>query len=186
MEFLFNSVQEKDKVLDLGCGSGRFYPLLEKRKADYYGIDFSEKMIEIAREKYPRARFWLGTGFQLAFESGFFDKVYIIAVLHHIPSEEMRLRFLKEAVRVLKSQGKLILTVWDLKEKEKRFFKDKGLDQGDILLPWYGAADCYFHKFNLKELEGLAVRAGLKIMEKGEIMVGERPYNNFYLICEKE
>jgi len=32
MEFLFNSVQEKDKVLDLGCGSGRFYPLLEKGK----------------------------------------------------------------------------------------------------------------------------------------------------------
>jgi len=82
-------------------------------------------MIEIAREKYPRARFWLGTGFQLAFESGFFDKVYIIAVLHHIPSEEMRLRFLKEAVRVLKSQGKLILTVWDLKEKEKGFSKIK-------------------------------------------------------------
>ncbi|MDD5696921.1 MAG: class I SAM-dependent methyltransferase [Candidatus Pacebacteria bacterium] len=186
VEFLFDSISENDKVIDLGCGSGRFYPLFEKRKADYYGIDFSAKMIEIAKEKYPRARFWLGTGFSLAFEHDFFDKVYIIAVLHHVPSKELRLKFLEEAKRVLKNKGRLVLTVWDLKEKQKfSFFKNKNLDQDDILLPWYGAEDCYFHKFSLKELEGLAMEAGLKIIEKGEIMVGERPYTNFYLICEK-
>ncbi|MDD3170479.1 MAG: class I SAM-dependent methyltransferase [Candidatus Pacebacteria bacterium] len=186
MEFLFDSISENDKVLDLGCGSGRFYPLFEKRKADYYGIDFSAKMIEIAKEKYSRVRFWLGTGFSLAFEYDFFDKVYVIAVLHHVPSKELRLKFLEEAKRVLKNKGRLVLTVWDLKEKQKfSFFKNKNLDQGDILLPWYGAEDCYFHKFSLRELEELASAAGLKIIEKGEIMVGERPYTNFYLICEK-
>ena len=184
MEFLFDSISENDKVLDLGCGSGRFHPLFEKRKGDYYGIDFSAKMIEIAKETYPRARFWLGTGFSLAFESEFFDKVYVIAVLHHIPSKELRLKFLEEAKRVLKNKGRLVLTVWDLKEKQN-LPKNKNLGRNELFLPWYGAKDCYFHKFSLKELEELVLEAGLKIIEKGEIMVGERPYNNFYLICEK-
>jgi tRNA (uracil-5-)-methyltransferase TRM9 len=186
MQFLFNDISPDERVLDLGCGNGRFYPLFEKRKADYYGIDFSTRMIEIAKEKHPRARFWLGTGFHLAFDQEFFDWVFAIAVLHHIPSKEMRLKFLEEAKRVLKNKGRFVLTVWDVKEKQKfSFFKNKNLDKGDILLPWYGAEDCYFHKFSLKELEDLIIEAGLKIIEKGEIMVGERPYNNFYLICEK-
>jgi len=42
-----------------------------------------------------------------------------LAVLHHIPSLEFRLEFLKEAKRVLRLGGLLILTVWDLKEKRK-------------------------------------------------------------------
>lgn len=179
MEFLFDNLLENEKVLDLGCGNGRFYPLFEKRKIDYYGIDFSSKMIEIAKEKYPLGKFWVRNGFDLSFENNFFDKVYSIAVLHHVPSEELRIRFLKEAKRVLKNKGFLILTVWDLKEKKKNI-KEK-----DVLLSWYGAKDCYFYSFELKELEELITKLGLKIIEKGEIMVGQRPYNNFYIICQK-
>ena len=188
MKFLFNDLNEGDKVIDLGCGNGRFYPLFEERHVDYYGIDFSSKMVEIAKEKYPLGRFWIGTGFSLAFENEFFDYVYCIAVLHHIPSENLRMKFLKEAIRVLKNQGTLILTVWDLEEKKKKFSlfnKKVDLEENDILIPWYGAKDCYFHKFDLNELSALATKVGLKIIEKGEIMVGERPYNNFYIICKK-
>ena len=34
-----------DKLLDYGCGLGRFYPYFSK-KCDYYGIDISEAMID--------------------------------------------------------------------------------------------------------------------------------------------
>lgn len=179
MDFLFDKILEKDKVLDLGCGNGRFYPAFEKRKADYYGIDFSSNLIEIAKEKYPLGNFSTGDAFDLKFENEFFDKIYSIAVLHHIPGEELRIKFLKEVIRVLKEQGLLILTVWDLKDKQKN-------EEKDVFLSWYGAKDCYFHVFTLKELEDLVILSGLKIIEKGEIIVGQRPYNNFYIICKKD
>lgn len=38
---------------------------------------------------------------------------------------------------------------------------------------------------DLYELENLVKEVGLKIIEKGEIIVGQRPYINFYIICEK-
>lgn len=45
-------------VLDIGCGWGRIAPLFKKEK--YFGVDFSEKMIEIAKDKYPENSFEVG------------------------------------------------------------------------------------------------------------------------------
>lgn len=178
MDFLFDKISEKDKVLDLGCGNGRFYSSFEKRRIDYFGIDFSSKLIEIAKEKYPSGNFSIGDALDLKFQNDFFDKVYAIAILHHMPEEKLRIKLIKEVKRVLKKQGLFILTVWDLKEKAKN-------NEKDIFLSWYGAKECYFHVFTLKELEDLVILSGLKIIEKGEIIVGQRPYNNFYIICQK-
>ncbi|MFA5086973.1 MAG: methyltransferase domain-containing protein [Candidatus Paceibacterota bacterium] len=192
MDFLFDGVEAGDNVLDLGCGNGRFYNEFISRGAEYWGIDSSKKLIEIAGKNHPEARFGIGDAFNIPFEAEFFDKVYAIAVLHHIPSVEARLLFLKEAQRVLSPNGYLILSVWDLKEKRKKrkfnfltWFWELGMDKGDILLPWYGVKDAYFHAFDLPELVGLIESAGLKIIKKGEIKVGEKPYNNFYVIAQK-
>lgn len=193
MDFLFDDYLEQgDKVLDLGCGNGRFYNEFVSRGAEYQGVDSSEKIIEIARKNHPQAGFDIADVFNLPYESESFDKVYSIAVLHHIPSLELRLRFLEEVKAVLKENGLLILTVWDLKEKRKKrrfnlltWFWEQGLDGGDILLPWYGVKDAYFHCFEMEELSWLMKNVGLKIIKKGEIAVGERPYNNFYFVVQK-
>lgn len=193
MDFLFTDyLLPQDKVLDLGCGHGRFYENFIAGKAKYWGADFSESIINIAKRNYPAVRFELAAALSLPYETEFFDKVYSLAVLHHIPSLGFRLEFLQEAKRVLKPNGCLILTVWDLKEKRRKrkfnflnWYWEQGLDKGDILLPWYGVKDTYFHCFELKELVALIERVGLKIIKKGEIMVGERPYNNFYIVAKK-
>ena len=46
-------------ICDLGCGFGDLYPYLLKRfkKIDYLGIDLSEKLIEEAERRYPKAVF---------------------------------------------------------------------------------------------------------------------------------
>jgi ubiquinone/menaquinone biosynthesis C-methylase UbiE len=193
MDFLFDKyLKEGDEVLDLGCGNGRFYSEFISRGANYWGADFSNKILSIAQQNHPEGNFVKANALELPFESDFFDKTYSIAVLHHIPSFEFRQQFLGEIVRVLKPDGELILTVWDLKEKRKKmkfnflaWFWGLWMDKGDILLPWYGVKDAYFHCFTLEELSGLIESVGLKIMKKGEIMVGERPYNNFYIIAKK-
>ena len=97
---------------------------------------------------------------------------------------------LKEARRVLKDDGYLILTVWDLKEKLQRkgflnWFKNRKLEKNDILLPWYGSKDTYFHCFNLEELVQLVKDSGLEVIDKGEISVGLKPYSNFYIVAKK-
>lgn len=193
MNFLFeNYLQPKDRVLDLGCGNGRFYENFVSQDIEYWGTDFSEEILKIAQKNYPLGRFDLADALNLPYETEFFDKVYSLAVFHHIPSLEFRLEFLKEAKRVLRLGGLLILTVWDLKEKRKKrkfnfltWYWELGLDKGDMFLPWYGVNDAYFHCFDLKELVELVKMVGLKIIRKGEIMVGERPYNNFYVVAQK-
>ena len=184
--FLFDKyLSPNDKVLDLGCGNARFYQSFKNKGVDYLGIDVSSKLIEIAKNNYPEGKFEVSSIESILSDS--FDKVYSIAVLHHIPSREMRLSFLKEIKRVLKDNGSLILTVWNLKEKmKKRSFLDWfRLDKGDVFLPWYGSRDTYFHCFNLEELIQLVSEAGFDIIDKGEILVGERPYSNFYIVGRK-
>lgn len=45
-------------ILDIGCGTGVLYEFLKKAGAkDITGIDLSEKMIRIAKEKFPKANF---------------------------------------------------------------------------------------------------------------------------------
>lgn len=47
------------KVLDFGCGKGDFFQFLTDQgiSADYYGWDINEKLIALARRKYPGADF---------------------------------------------------------------------------------------------------------------------------------
>jgi ubiquinone/menaquinone biosynthesis C-methylase UbiE len=46
------------KVIDLGCGSGQFALLLhDKHLREYYGLDFSSKSIEMAKQRCPFYRF---------------------------------------------------------------------------------------------------------------------------------
>ncbi|GAG26732.1 unnamed protein product, partial [marine sediment metagenome] len=61
-----------DKVLDLGCGSGRLISLLKEKQIKYTGIDSSSDLIKIAKEKYPNFNFQLGNALNLCFKSNSF------------------------------------------------------------------------------------------------------------------
>lgn len=50
-------VKAADKVLDVGCGYGRFYDAFKAVGADYTGIDFSEEMIKEARKRHAGGNF---------------------------------------------------------------------------------------------------------------------------------
>ncbi|HOK35578.1 MAG TPA: class I SAM-dependent methyltransferase [Candidatus Pacearchaeota archaeon] len=215
MNFLFdNYLQPGDKVLDLGCGNGRFYEVFKGKKVEYFGIDNCEALINIAKEKYPEGNFKLADAISLPFPNEFFDKVYAIALLHHIPSNELRLKVLTEARRVLKKGGILIITVWNLWQKSKTrrlifeysasklFGKDLRktfpvapgkleLDFKDILMEWQGVENCYFHCFTKRELKKLIRKASFNIIKDGEILVGSKkkksniPNSNFFVVAEK-
>lgn len=192
---LVNYVRSGDKILDLGCGNGRLVDLFEGQTADYIGIDNSENLIKAAREKYPGKNFIVYNGLNIPFNDGYFDIIFCIAVLHHIPSKQMRIGFLKEANRVLKPGGRLILTVWYFWTKKsywQLFFKftlkkilgKSPLDFFDVKQPWFKTAERYFHLFRKSELEGLIKRAGFT---DEEISIFKRGLENknFLVIAKK-
>jgi len=214
MNFLIDDyVIPGDKILDLGCGNGRFFEYFKGKNVDYFGVDNAEKLIEIAKKRYPEKeflpsakgkgktehkgmhKFVVANALNLPFPNNFFDKVYSIAVLHHIPSKEFRLQFFKEARRVLRPEGLLLLTVWNLWSRFPEIFKfsllklvgKSKLDFKDILRPWQNIPQCYFHCFTKGELERLVKEGRFKVKESGEIVVSleKKPNSNFYVVAEK-
>lgn len=162
-----------EKILDLGCGSGRLLEILKIRDINYIGLDSSQDLIEVAQKNYPKEKFIVGDGLNLPFPQDFFDKIFSIRTVHHVPSKEFRFQFFQEAKRVLKPGGLFILTAWYLyKLRSKKnfllmvkniFLKTIGeskLDFGDALIPWGNKAMRYYHYFTKRELQKLALESG--------------------------
>ena len=98
------------RVLDLGCGTGRYCALLAKRGATVVGVDPSWGMLEQARQKIdPACHFDLyhGTLAEAGFPDEQFDLVVSALTLSHLPVLEPTLR---ECARVLKRGGRMVIS----------------------------------------------------------------------------
>ena len=86
-----SSVVPNGKILDLGCGSGYISKYLATKNLLPIGIDFSEKMIEIAKQKYPEIPFYNVdiADVDKTFEENTFDGLLAIYILYFIPKEQM-------------------------------------------------------------------------------------------------
>lgn len=201
LDFLISYCQTDFRVLDLGCGSGRLYSVLEEKNINYLGVDFSQKLIDQAVLENPEGNFKLADVLNLSQDLKDFDLIYSLAVWHHIPSYKLRLKFLLEAKRVLKKGGLLILTVWGLRYIDigkkylfnyglKRFFGLSSLDSGDILYPFKDSngkvlINRYLHLFSLKELINLAQEAQFQIIDSGFTQNEKGQKRNIYAILKK-
>jgi len=84
------------RTLDVACGTGF---LTRHLPGEVVGLDASERMLEVAREQAPQARFEQGDALSLPFEDGAFDRVFTSYFYCHLEDGE-RKRFLAEARRV--------------------------------------------------------------------------------------
>ena len=174
-------IKDGERILDSGCGNGRLYELFRDKDVEYIGVDNSEKLIEKAREKYGDY-FKVANLFELPFSDKYFDSIWSVAVFHHIPSKQLRLKALKEMGRVLKKNGKIIMTCWNLWQPNYlklllkftliKLFKGSKLDFKDIFVPKgvlipgrRGKVRIYYHAFTKKELKKLFQKAGFKVGE---------------------
>ena len=188
-----------DRVLDSGCANGRFFEVLQGKGIDFYGIDFSERLIDIARKRYPQGNFEVSDALRTSFPDNYFDKVYSISVLHNIPSRELQIQYLREMNRIMKVEGLLILRVWDFWKRQEgwrlflkyallRLLEKSKLDFFDVLVPWKDSqgkilAQRYFHCFTKRSIIKLAREAGFRV--KKAWRDGKDPRTNIYIVAEK-
>lgn len=145
------------KVLDLGCGNGRFGKWLSSlRRIDYTGLDENQHLLD----QSPIGRLIkqdITKPFGLKDK---FDLAAILGVMHHLPQPH-RLPLLKRAVSCLKSGGILFLSFWQFDPA-----KGKPLGNNDYLLPWKlgVTAERYCHLYSQTEINKLLKPLKLKTL----------------------
>ena len=99
-------VDTKSCILDYGCGYGRTLNELETNGYKcLFGVDFSAKMIDRGREKYPGLNLIVNHGNEIPFEADIFDVVILLSVFTCNYRDEEQNRIMQEVKRVLKPEG---------------------------------------------------------------------------------
>jgi len=170
------------KVLDVGCGNGRMAELFLDSKVNYLGLDDSQNLIKIAKDKfkdYKQIEFEVANALDFKVAAKY-DLALCIAVLHHIPSHPYQLKALMNIADSLKPGGKLIISTWNLFKWD--YFNRYGLSLfnlknkikygvwsfNDFFVPWKKTGPVqarYAHSFTKSELKKLLIQAGFEIEE---------------------
>jgi SAM-dependent methyltransferase len=94
------------RILDLGCGPGRFTVTL----ADFgevTGIDLSTQAISMAKGRYPHVTFLAGNLYDYSLPTNEFDVIVSQEVIDHVEDQPA---FVRRVFDLLKSHGHLILS----------------------------------------------------------------------------
>lgn len=177
------------RMIDVGCGNGRFARALAQvgLASIYFGIDADAQLLAAAGEQTAglskmSARFlqvdiaepeWAE---KLA-APGPFDAVVCLAVIHHFPGIALRQRLVRDMAQLAAPGGILALSTWQFLSSERLANKQiewteigvdpAGLEPGDALLPWNQGAHAlrYVHQLDLDEVQTLAHGAGLRLVD---------------------
>ncbi|MBY5351786.1 class I SAM-dependent methyltransferase [Rhizobium leguminosarum] len=154
----FARLKPGDAVLDVGCGTGTI-ALLAKQKVGpngrVAGIDASGEMVARAMAKAERAKlpiaFSTGTAQDLPYKDGEFDVVLSTLMFHHLPKRG-REEFCREALRVLRPNGRLVIIDFAKPLHRRSFFR--------------------FHRHGQVDVDRVAIdleESGFNIAERGEV-----------------
>lgn len=184
-----------ESILDLGCGNGELARELAKRghRGPYLGVDFSLALLRdaesqpegvaVAPWRHFSARFMEVDLTELTVSSiqpsdtHHWSLITAFAVLHHIPTTELRLKILRVARQLINEEGCFILSNWQFLNSEKlkariqpweaAAVSPSNVDAGDFLLDWRdgGVGLRYVHHFSELELNELAEASRFRVSE---------------------
>ena len=102
---------QTSKILDVGCGCGNQCEYInEHLNFESIGIDFSDKMLEEAKKRFPNVKVSKMNMTDMNYQDDNFDGILSNCSLIHVPSELIA-KTINEFSRVLKPNGKLLLIV---------------------------------------------------------------------------
>ncbi|MCB0062718.1 MAG: class I SAM-dependent methyltransferase [Caldilineaceae bacterium] len=177
------------RILDVGCGNGRFAWLLDEWtiNTSYVGIDADAQLLALAAD-HARPLSQVKTSFRQAdfttptwladaqLRADTFDLVVCFAALHHVPSRALRQRLLQDLAQLVTADGVVILSHWQFLSSERFVRKqiawqtigltENDVEAGDALLPWQQGhyAVRYVHQTGLSEAQQLGAVANLRLI----------------------
>ena len=141
-DFLSN-IDKTDKILELGCGNGKnIYDI----KDQSIGVDICPEFCKICRDKGINVI--ESNILNVDFPEESFDYILCIAVIHHIKEEADKIKLLNIIKKILKTNGKALITGWTTQESMRN------LVHGDNIIK-FGKNERYYYIFNQYELYDL-------------------------------
>ena len=198
-------VPRSPRVLDVGCGNGRFARFLRQRLVEpftYCGVDASKLGLDHAAKRVADVRL-VEYDFIVEPEplpaslaSEHFDLIVLFGVVHHIPGEAHRRRLLTHLARHLAPGGLFAYTVWRF-DRFERFRRklvpwdefpvnalELELELGDHIMTW-GDTDPayrYCHAMTDEEAENLERTIPLEALAG---FSGDNDLNGYYVLVKK-
>jgi SAM-dependent methyltransferase len=101
------------RLLDVGCGAGGALLVARELGAEPSGFDASERLLAVARQRLPEARFEVGEMEELPFPDQAFD---VVTGFNSFQFAGDVVRALAEARRVCRKDGRVLMLVWGRRE----------------------------------------------------------------------
>ncbi len=139
-------------MLDVGCANGYFLEAAVEQGFQPYGVELSEYSSGLAKQKFGASNIYHGILETCEFNESFFDAINMADLLEHVKSPE---ETLNKARQLLKPKGVLIITTPDSGSFSKMVFGKRW--------PHYKLE--HFFYFNTKNIEQIADKCGLKLIE---------------------
>jgi len=195
-----NTLPTNAVVIDIGCGNGRHLIPCASRCKKTIGVDISRELLGIVQKKLVEnnlnnTSLLHSNIVYLPLKDDTVDAVLYIASLHNIKGRDKRIQSLKEIKRILKNDGKALVSVWSRwqdkfrKQFLKKWFTQTGdTEFGDIDIYWrqHGLnIPRFYHLYSKREFLNDIHEAGLGILEIQDVKMHSRRYPDNYFAVVK-
>ncbi len=195
------TLRKTDTVADIGCGNGRHLTLCAKQCKNAVGLDISRKLLYIVKNKILENNLnntilLHSNAVNIPIKDDSVDAVIFIAALHNIKGRDNRVQALKEIRRIMKEDGKALISVWSRwqdkyrKQFFKKWFTQIGKSEfGDIDIYWrqHGLdIPRFYHLYSKKEFLKDLKEAGFKILEIQDVNIhSKKNADNYFATVKK-
>ncbi|MFZ5354113.1 MAG: class I SAM-dependent methyltransferase [Bacillota bacterium] len=154
------SIKPGMKVLDIGCGTGNFSMKLAQVGCIVTGIDISDSMLDIAREKADKEKLDIEylnmDAYNLMFDDNSFDMVFSMAAFEFINDTQIAF---DEMLRVAKPGAQLLIGTIHADSSWGRLYMSEEVRENSV-----------FRYASFKTIEDLTTLKGARLINKGECL----------------
>ena len=112
LERVLHVLPPRQRILEVGCGTGRFMVKCLEAGHEVHGLDLSPQMLEECVKKtsnFKQSNYCLAEGSKLPFKDSQFDFVYSIRTLNQVSSRTYALDTIREMIRVCGNNGTILV-----------------------------------------------------------------------------
>lgn len=159
LKIMATLVDKNQKVLDLGCGTGDFIKILNKKNKEIEGIEISKKVAQIGQKKGFKIKI-ADLHSTFPYPKNTFDTVTAGEIIEHIYDTDF---FLEEIKRILKPNGFLVLSTPNIATIGRRLMLLSGVNS--LIETSLDHSAGHIRYFTKKSLEDLLKKHGFKIIK---------------------